>query len=366
MTKSDDVIKSKLKEKLIIKPPLKKRVYIGTGSEKFDQKNWEEGGLTFHYDNIVYGANDFAIYSEENWTSPSGKSCKEKPFIVIEATDALNRGSSGDAQAQRLHHLYPTVRQGILSVYYLEPGKHDLYGQMIGSAHHFSRYYQKINMNRNSALLITKDISKIQNLINNFSNPDGLNAAIEDILISMLSYFNNYFKNEYNSNWNTFFKKTHFDRTKCNDYFFISAIRPPHPETKKPPWSDSHHRAASLPFMGRFLIMGCEEYNYEKNKFYFILPLFRLNTLIKMNRTKTNDKEWKIFSGVFHGWDIVTLDELDGIDKSDITLTQELWKHNLNQNPYRKMWGNFIEKIKNGLKDGSLRIKLNNQKFNIG
>ena len=118
MTKSDDVIKSKLKEQLITYPPLKKRVYIGTGSEKFDQKNWEEGGLTFYFEDITYGSNDFAIYTEEPWTTPSNTVCNEKPFIVIEATDCLNRGSTGDAQAQRLHHLYPTMRQGILSILY--------------------------------------------------------------------------------------------------------------------------------------------------------------------------------------------------------------------------------------------------------
>lgn len=366
MTKSDDVIKSKLKEYLITNPPLKKRVYIGTGSEKFDQKTWEEGGLTFYYNDITYGSNDFAIYTEENWTTPTNSVCNEKPFIVIEATDALNRGSSGDAQVQRLHHLYPTVRQGIPSIYYLEPGKHDLYGQMIGSAYFFSRYYQKLNNNNNSVLLITKNISHIQELIDNFNNSDGLNAVIEKILNLMLKYFTNYFRNKYKSSWNIFFEKTHFNRTKDNDYFFISAIRPPYPETNKPPWSDSHHRAASLPLMGRFLVMGCNTYDVNKSRFYFILPLFRLEALIEMNRTKINDKEWKIFSGVYHGWDIVTLDEIDGLDNSDYNISRDIWGHNLNKNPYRRMWGDFIEKITRGLKNGTLAIKLNKYKFNTG
>jgi hypothetical protein len=59
------------------------------GSDQ-DQKKYFEGGLTFSFDKSDYGSCDLAYIDLKNEN--------KLPFIAIEGTNALNRGSSGNAQ----------------------------------------------------------------------------------------------------------------------------------------------------------------------------------------------------------------------------------------------------------------------------
>ena len=68
--------------------------------------------MTFSYQKTNYGSCDLAYVDSKT----------EKPYLAIEGTDALNRGSSGNAQYQRFHHALGAVKNGFIGVYYLRKG----------------------------------------------------------------------------------------------------------------------------------------------------------------------------------------------------------------------------------------------------
>ena len=77
-----------------------------------------DGGLTFKHDGLSFGSNDAAYYIDDYGI--------ETPIMALELTDALNRGSRGNAQYQRFHHALGAVRNGVIGVYYLKPGEHEV------------------------------------------------------------------------------------------------------------------------------------------------------------------------------------------------------------------------------------------------
>ncbi|OLS27446.1 MAG: hypothetical protein HeimC2_11090 [Candidatus Heimdallarchaeota archaeon LC_2] len=364
MTKSDDFIKEHLRKKLDLRK-FHSRVYLGTGSEKSDQELWINSGLTFSYERLIYGSNDFGIYKDHsNWYDPDNdKSVKEEPVVIIEGTDALNRGSSGDAQAQRLHHLYASAKLSIISIYYLHPGKHSLFGPMVGAMYYFSKLNQKEMNNSKAVILVTSKLDDIQNIVDNLDNDSKLKTVINGVLSKMKLYFDNFFNRKYKSNWDKFYEKNQAGITENGNYFYLSAIRAPHPKTKKPPWSDSHHRAASLPFMYKYLLLG-DPRNRNK-KFYFIVPLFTRDEISKMNKSKLSDKEWKIFTGKYHSWDIITPEEIITQNIEIFNRIDYLQKNNLNKNPFRSEKEIYFTSISDGLANGTMKIKIDKNKFNL-
>ena len=108
---SDELVKRELIDSIGVEHDgLTARVFP-EGSNQ-DQRMFDEGGLTFSYQKSNYGSCDLAyVYSQTN-----------KPYIAIEGTDALNRGSSGNAQYQRFHHSLGAVKNGFVGVYYLRKG----------------------------------------------------------------------------------------------------------------------------------------------------------------------------------------------------------------------------------------------------
>ena len=161
MAKTDDIIKVELSEIGDYKN-LKRRGFIG--SSNHDQDLWTDGGLTFSFGGKVYGSNDFAWYIDEAWVDPStGIRCNKKPVLVVEGTHCLNTESFGTAQIQRFHHAYGPFRNGIISVYYLRKGKHEIRHDLLLAAYiaNFVHGYKQ----NHCAYLVTEEIEDIQQLV---------------------------------------------------------------------------------------------------------------------------------------------------------------------------------------------------------
>ena len=115
-----------------------------------DQRLVSDGGLTFKSDSVSYGSCDAGWFFKDN--------DKLIPFIGLEGTDALNRGSSGNAQYQRFHHALGAVKEGYIGVYYLRKGKSIIQPDLYGMAYNASLIEKGI-------YLIVNDLQVINDLI---------------------------------------------------------------------------------------------------------------------------------------------------------------------------------------------------------
>src|SRR5690625_1459316 len=124
---SDAIIKQEIYDNTMIKSnKLELRIFPESSVE--DQKLVQDGGLTFGYDNIQYGSCDALwLLNDQKYIDPyNSKEIDIKPVVAIEGTDALSRGSSGNAQLQRFHHALGALKSGVIGVYYLNPGSHEV------------------------------------------------------------------------------------------------------------------------------------------------------------------------------------------------------------------------------------------------
>jgi hypothetical protein len=112
-----------------------------------DQIPFAKGGLTFGYNGVLYGSCDAVWYIDNKrfLDRYNNKFINQKPIIALEGTDALQRGSTGNAQYQRFHHALGAVKNGIIGIYYLKPGKdmiqYDLYGMAYFASQREKGYY---------------------------------------------------------------------------------------------------------------------------------------------------------------------------------------------------------------------------------
>ena len=107
-------------------------------SSNQDQIEFTKGGLTFQFDGKQYGSCDAAWLKKEDWQVPGTDDIYSyRPVVALEATDALNRGSNGNAQYQRFHHVLGAIRCGIPGIYYFRKGiasiQPDLYGMAVNA-----------------------------------------------------------------------------------------------------------------------------------------------------------------------------------------------------------------------------------------
>ena len=163
MSKSDTFLKKQL-DSIGDVGKLKRRRFIGGSNQ--DQELWQHGGLTFGINKILYGSCDFAWYTDEKWDDPfNGKSVDKKPQLVVEATDALNTRSFGDAQIQRIHHALGPFLCNIDSVYWLRSTSNSerLQEYVAGTALFLTQYYRGRGLT--SSYLITTDLVDIKNLV---------------------------------------------------------------------------------------------------------------------------------------------------------------------------------------------------------
>jgi len=84
-----------------------------------DNRLWNDGGLTFTYQGLIYGSNDGAWYREIPWFIDGVKKSDQKPIIVVEGTFGPEVGNTGSAQYARFSHVLGAALNGIIAVYFI-------------------------------------------------------------------------------------------------------------------------------------------------------------------------------------------------------------------------------------------------------
>jgi len=254
-----------------------------------DQRKYFEGGLTFTFNNTDYGSCDLAYIDTKDENS--------LPFIAIEGTDALNRGSSGNAQYQRFHHVLGAVKNGFIGIYYLRPGNLKLQSDLYAMAYHSTKtekgYY-----------VITQDINEIKEILKFGRKSDSeLKSFLNKLIESKYKIFLESFERRYQNDWNLFAKdrSTILYKNHLIKYSARNILN----------FTDSSQRAGHIAVGEMYLT----KYFFPNHKFFYLWPRMSKQELITLNTTKKNDKEWNLLSTETNV-SIKTIDDLLGIPKS--------------------------------------------------
>jgi hypothetical protein len=330
------------------------------GSSRQDQELWSRGGLSFGFNGFVYGSCDFAWYAEEEWIDPyNGQKSYQKPVIVVEATDCLNTRSWGSAQVQRFHHAYGPFLCGINSIYFLNRGRLPIRPYLEAAAYYATLYHRKLG--NDAAYLITDDINDIRRLVvlaakYGTRSPE-FQQEVTRILKNMKQYFDATFtRRPYYSNWIRYLRSRAI--TMMPNGRFVKDLGP-----KMQSLTDSSQRYGHIivgeALTTKYLLIGSNLFDSNKDKFYYLFPLITRAELKQLDATLQNDKEWAIVRKAGFPWEIVTLDDLKGID--DKILKEIHFKfRKANLNLVRKEWNETKEYIRNGLRKGTITLKLAN------
>ncbi|MFB6144036.1 MAG: hypothetical protein ABEJ98_01875 [Candidatus Nanohaloarchaea archaeon] len=293
---SDEQIKNEIVERFgTQKGSLRLRVFP-EGSDE-DQTLFSKGGLTFGDQDCAYGSCDAAWYKEgESWYDPySGQETDVKPVIALEGTDALNRGSSGNAQLQRFHHALGAVKNGIIGIYYLRKGNHPIYNALFGMAYHASQVEE-------GTYIVTDDLDDIEEIIDAINSE---NEVVQDVLDRILNRMKNKFDKQFNEkydDWENFAKRR--STIIKEDAVIKYAGR------NKRNFTDSSQRAGHIAVGEMYLT----KYFFPDKEIYYLWPRMTREDLRYLDKNKGDDKEWKLLR-TEENVTIATIDDLVGIDE---------------------------------------------------
>lgn len=275
------------------------RLRIFPESSNFDQKIFSQGGLTFGINNVAYGSCDAAWYIDgKEFTDPyDGSVVNEYPVIALEGTDALTRGSSGNAQYQRFHHALGATKSGVIGVYYLRPGKESLRLDLLRMAYCAS-------LKEKGYYLIVQDLKIIKDLLSLIANYGLESAQTKTFLDNYIEEMNEFWtKNcfsKYNHDWNKFAKKR--STIIKPDYIIKHAGR------MKRNFTDGSQRAGHIAVGEMFLT----KYFFEEKEILYLFPKMTREEIIYLDANKKDDKEWHLLRNE-PNITIITMDELIGL-----------------------------------------------------
>lgn len=288
---SDEIIKQELKDSIGSIGKLK--LWIFPQSSNDDQKLFPEG-LTFGIKGVAYGSCDACwVIENEKWLNPyDHQISNNKPLVALEGTDALNRGSSGNAQFQRFHHALGAVKCGIIGIYYLRKGKDKIQTDLYGMAYFASK-------SEKGTYLIIDDLNELKTLLQLISTGCNIDNFIESKLNSMYKIFSDRFNKEYGS-WEEFAKKR---STIIKKSYVIK-----YSGRMKRNFTDSSQRAGHIAVGEMFLT----KYFFPNKKVYYLWPKMTKEDIIYLDKHKSEDKEWKLLRNE-PNVEIITIDDLEGI-----------------------------------------------------
>jgi hypothetical protein len=310
-------------------------------SSNYDQVPFAEGGLTFGYNGVLYGSCDAVWYinNKRFFDKYNNKYINQKPVIALEGTDALQRGSSGNAQYQRFHHALGAVKNGIIGVYYLKPGKDMIQYDLFGMAYFASKKEQ-------GKYLVVQDLSVVKNilgLIDSYGIESlEVNRYVNDYLESM---YNLWYKNKfstYNYDWNTFAKER--STLILGDKVIKYAGR------MKRNFTDSSQRAGHIAVGEMYLT---KYYFYDKI-FYYLFPRMTAEDLEYLDNHKNVDKEWFLLRNEKNVY-IKTMDDLiglpNGIRNNLLSIADEPLKGNA-----KKIFNSCVKQIMEMIQNGKIKV----------
>lgn len=341
---SDQIVKNQIIQELgYEKGKIRLRIFPEGSND--DQIPFAEGGLTFGLSDAMYGSCDAAWYieGEEYFDKTSGKIIYKKPVIALEGTDALQRGSSGDAQYQRFHHALGAVREGIIGIYYLKPGNKKLRLDLYEMAYNASQFEK-------GTYLITQDLSLVDDIIELINTYGENSKKLEEFLKQKVEdmhniWLNEEFRKKYGGKWQTFADKR---STIIQDDCVIKYCA-----RNKRNFTDSSQRAGHIAvgemYLSKYFFM-------DKSLKYLFLRLFN-DEKIELDSKKTTDKEWHLLR-TEKNVEIKTVDDLIGLPgelrENLIKIKDEPLK---NGTEAMKIYKKTKEQICNMIKDGSIIVK---------
>ena len=333
---SDEIIKREIYDMLnCVSKDIELRIF--TQSSRDDQLPFSKGGLTFGVNGNYYGSCDAVWLVKDKWVDMIDNHISDlKPIIALEGTDALNRGSSGNAQTQRFHHALGAVRNGVVGIYFLKKGKLRIRPDLFGMAYFASKVEK-------GSYLVTDDLTVVKDLLERYSNP----KAFSDYLISYLEKMHDIFLAEFNAvyggDWNKFAEKR--STILGDDYVIKYAGR------MRRNFTDSSQRAGHIAVGEMFLT----KYYFYNKKFFYLFPKMTHKDLDILDKSKTADKEWFLLRNE-PNVEIKTMDDIIGLDQSVKDVLLSIQDVPLKGDAMRT-FNKCMETIIQGLKTKKLRLK---------
>ena len=336
---SDEIVKREIIDVVgYNNDPVHLRIF--TESSRDDQNLFQEGGLTFGYKGVSYGSCDSCWLTNEEWIDGyNNKKLNIKPFIALEGTDALSRGSSGNAQYQRFHHALGAVKNGVIGIYYLKKGNHKIQPDLFGMAYNASK-------KEVGDYLVTDDLNLVKELIKNYKNPEALSQIINKQLEYMKSIFLESLEEKYQSDWNNFADKR--STVIYDDYVIKYAAR------NVRNFTESSQRAGHIALGEMYLT----KYLFPGKMFYYLFARMSSEDLVTLDTGKSTDKEWYLLRNEANV-KIITSSDLVNVPEEFITRLRAIKNESLlrGTNAYRE-YKSCMEEIFRGLKDGRFSIIL--------
>ncbi|MBR3909030.1 MAG: hypothetical protein IKJ50_04845 [Clostridia bacterium] len=334
---SDQIIKLEIKDKVKKFPNINLRIFPDGSNQ--DQKLVEDGGLTFSYNGVDYGSCDAGWFQEID----NDGEIIEVPLIALEGTDALNRGSAGNAQYQRFHHALGAVKNGYIGIYYLRKGTNKLQLDLYKMAYNATKFEDG-----DGVYLIIQDldiVSEILELISSYGRDSNevktyLNKKVEE----MHQAWENEKFSQYNNNWCVFAEKRSTIIRPDNIIKYTGRM--------KRNFTDGSQRAGHIAVGEMYL----SKYLFYGKKVYYLCPRMSRKDVDYLDEHKSEDKEWYLLR---HEKDVYvkTRDDLEG-------LSQEIYNElvSISEEPLKgdalKTYNKCILKMVKGIKSGTIKIKI--------
>jgi hypothetical protein len=335
---SDETIKREIVQKIgTTINGLTIRIFPQSSSD--DQEPFSNSGLTFGINGVAYGSCDACWTKEGRWKDPlTGKIVSLTPIVALEGTDALNRGSSGDAQYQRFHHALGAVKAGVIGVYYLKKGNYKIQADLFGMAYFASKAEE-------CPYLIIEDLEELRELLETYNDKNKMNDFIEGKLKAMFMIFNKKLKDKYGGSLDKFAQKRSTIIKK--DYVIKYSGR------MLRNFTESSQRAGHIALGEMYLT----KYIFLDKKVYYLWPKMTKIDIDYLDKNKSGDKEWALLRNE-SGVKIITIDDMEGIPEQVIQQLK-LIKDKPLKGTTSTIFKSCIKIIKNGIEDNTIRIKRN-------
>lgn len=334
---SDQIIKYEIIDKVCNYDDIVLRIFPESSND--DQKLIEAGGLTFSYNGIDYGSCDAGWFSKE---VVNGKTILT-PLIGLEGTDALNRGSSGDAQYQRFHHALGAVKNGYIGIYYLREGDSKMQLDLYEMAYNASKFEAG-----DGAYLIIQDLEIVNELLQLIHEYGRSSVQVKNYL----NEYNNkmhdiWYENKFSTyqyDWNKFAEKR--STILGEDYIIKYAGR------MRRNFTDGSQRAGHIAVGEMFL----SKYLYYGKNVYYLCPRMTKEDVDYLDKTKKSDKEWTLLrteKEVYYK----TMDDLVGLPsdvrENLVSISEAPLK---NGTEPARIYKECIKIIVSGLKNGTIKL----------
>lgn len=303
-----------------------------------DQILFSKGGLTFGVEGVKYGSCDAAWTKIGQWTDPFDESEYDRiPVAALEATDALNRKSSGNAQYQRFHHALGALRSGALGIYYLRPGSSQIRPELFGMAHFASEM-------ENGDYLISDNCEELKRILASDYLSDEWQSQIKSLRQTQKNNFDDWFKSKFTS-WSDFARK--------RSTILKPGLAIKHAGRMVRNFTDSSQRAGHIAVGEMYLT----KYFFGQDRHvYYLFPRFTRAEILSLDISKSTDKEWSLLRNE-PGVTIIGLDDLTGVPNGMTASFRALKDTPLKGNDLKK-YNILVKDLANAIEADEITIKI--------